>query len=265
MHARSDSSGMVHRRREELVLLTESAVAVALSVLLGNLRLIELPNGGSIALATLPLLALALTRGVRVGVAAGCCAGVAHALAGGTIVHPVQLGLDYFLAYAALGVAGLGLGRGTTRRAVAPWILLAMTLHLAAMVVSGVVFFGTVAGDAAVTYALAYNAATVLPESLLALLLVAPLLRSIARANPADAWRRGLLAPPVRAARQPRRYRPPTADSTATDTRLTPPHVSRPAPPLPLTPPATARSFAAFARPAPFASTSWSRSRAQGG
>jgi thiamine transporter len=229
---------MVHHRREELVLLTESAVAVALSVLLGNLRLLELPNGGSIALATLPLLALALTRGVRVGVVAGCCAGAAHALAGGTIVHPIQLALDYLVAYAALGLAGLALGRGTSRSAIAPAVLLAMGLHLAAMVVSGVVFFAAVAGDAALWYSLAYNAATVVPETVLALWLLPPLVRAVARANPADAWRRGLAPPPSRIARPPRLHAPvravvapartgapPTAPDTApqsTDTHRPP-------------------------------------------
>lgn len=205
---------MVHERRASVVLLTESACAVALSVLLGNLRLLELPNGGSIALATLPLLALALSRGVPVGMLAGLSAGVAHALAGGVVVHPVQLLLDYPVAYAALGLAGVSSGRGTDRISLAPGIVLAMGMHLAAMVASGVVFFAPVAGDAALAYSVAYNAATVGPETALALWLAAPLLRAIARANPADAWRRGLLSPPQRVARVPRWYVPTDAPAS---------------------------------------------------
>lgn len=209
---------MVHERRASVVQLTEAACAVALSVLLGNLRLLELPNGGSIALATLPLLSLSLSRGVRSGVLAGLCAGLAHALAGGVVVHPVQLLLDYPLAYAALGLAGVSAGRGTSRAALAPGIVLAMSLHLAAMVVSGLIFFAPVAGDAALAYALAYNVATVGPETAIALWLAAPLLRSIARANPADAWRRGLLEPPPATHRRPRGYRPSRVPATI-DTR----------------------------------------------
>lgn len=196
---------MVFHSRSELVRLTEAAVAVALSVLLGNVRLVELPNGGSIALATLPLLALAIARGTRAGMGAGACAGLAHALAGGTIVHPVQLGLDYFVAYALLGVAGIASGRGNVDRwQLAPAIVAAMGLHLAAMVVSGMVFFAPAAGGSALAYSLAYNAATVLPETLLALWLVPPLVRSLARASPADSWRRGLLDPPRIQQRTPR-------------------------------------------------------------
>lgn len=189
---------MLIQRRHALVARTEAAVAVALSVLLGNIRLIELPNGGSIALATLPLLALALSRGMRAGVLAGACAGLAHALAGGTIVHPAQLALDYLVAYAALGLAGVALlgARRPSRLRVSVAIVAAMTVHLAAMVLSGIIFFAPTAGAAALVYSLAYNAATVVPETLLALWITPTLARAIARATPADAWRRGLLDPP---------------------------------------------------------------------
>lgn len=213
---------MLLARRDEFVRLTESAVAVGLSVLLGNVRLVELPNGGSIALAAMPLLALACARGWRVALLAGSCAGMAHALSGGTIIHPAQLALDYLLAYAALAVAGVGLRRRgrPTRAVLALPIIAAMALHLAAMVVSGVIFFAPVAGDAAIAYSLAYNAATVGPETLLALWLVPPLVLALARANPADSWRRGLLDPPVARPRTPRTIHVPTSIDT--------PVVSRP-------------------------------------
>ncbi|MCW2922062.1 MAG: putative proton-coupled thiamine transporter YuaJ [Thermoleophilia bacterium] len=248
---------MVHLRRDSLVHLTEAAAAVALSVLLGNVRLVELPNGGSIALAALPLLALAITRGPRIGILAGTCAGVAHALSGGTIIHPAQLALDYLLAYAALGAAGIALGRGTSRARLAPAIVLAMSLHLAAMVVSGVIFFSTVAGGAAITYALGYNALTVVPETLLAIWLVPPLVRAVARANPADGWRRGLLAPPVATTRTPRLHAPARTALTAptdittreTTKRLTHARVSRPSASVS----AVRHAPPAFVREAPFA------------
>jgi thiamine transporter len=262
---------MVLTRRRELVELTEAAVAVALSVLLGNLRLVELPAGGSIALATLPLLALAAARGVRPALLAGTCAGAGHALAGGTIIHPAQAVLDYGLAYAALAAAGIAAGRPPTRgRLVAP-ILLAMSLHLAAMVASGVIFFSTVAPDAALAYALAYNAVTVVPEALLAIWLVPPLVLALARADPADSWRRGLLDAPRRLPRSPRAYRPIEARMTIDmlDVNCAPSVmrlIPRPADPLRI---ATRRSQparvdaqpATLVRAAPFAARRWSGSR----
>lgn len=250
---------MVFRRRQELVRLTEAAMAVALSVLLGNVRLVELPHGGSIALATLPLLALALTRGVRPALLACCCAGAAHALSGGTIVHPAQLALDYLLAYAALAVAGIGMrGAGGGRARIVLPVVAAMALHLGAMVLSGIVFFAPVAGTAALAYSITYNAATVVPETLLAIWLLPPLVRALARADPADAWRRGLLDPPRMLPRRPRPIRAPQPIDTPHVTR---PHVSA-APPrsMPEAPAVTtARSprQATLVRQAPFVRRPW--------
>jgi hypothetical protein len=115
-----------------------------------------------------------------------------------------------------------------------------MALQLACMTTSGMVFFAPVAGSAALWYSLTYNATCALPELALALWLTAPLLRSLARANVADAWRRGLLEAPRPAPRSARRYAPP-----------------RPAPavPEPGPPPAaavTTPARQAFVRPAPF-------------
>jgi thiamine transporter len=215
---------MVLERRTELVRLTEAAVAVALSVLLGSMRLVELPNGGSIALTTMPLLALAVARGPRIALLAGACAGAAHAFAGGTIIHPVQWLLDYVLAYAVLAAAGIGRPGIPDRSRLAPRIVLAMALHLACVVTSGMIFFAPVAGSAALAYCLTYNAATVVPETLLAIWLVPPLVRAVARANPADSWRRGLLEPPRMHARTPRSIHVPAPIDTPA-TRL---HVSHP-------------------------------------
>lgn len=249
---------MVLARRHELVQLTEAAVAVALSVLLGNLRLVELPHGGSIALATLPLLALSATRGWRTGLLAGCCAGAAHALSGGTIIHPAQLVLDYFVSYAALAAAGIGRAPGApTRARLALPVLLAMSLHLAAMVVSGVIFFAPVAGSAALSYSITYNAITVVPETLLALWLLPGLVHALARANPADSWRRGLLEPPRLAARAPRPIHAPAPIDTTHVTRAPTPVMTdmrRTLTDMPLkTPRARPVSQATLVRSAPFA------------
>jgi thiamine transporter len=173
---------------DELLQLIEAATAVALCVLLGNLRLLELPSGGSISLAAVPLLAYAALRGGRGAVLAGACAGGAHALAGGTIIHPLQLLLDYGLAYAVLAVPAL-LG-ASTRLRLTVGILAAMALQWAVTTLSGVLFFATVAGGAAWRYSALYNATTAIPETLMALAAVPVAIRALQRADPA---RGGLL------------------------------------------------------------------------
>lgn len=248
----------MRRSVDQILVLTESATAVALSVLLGNLRLLELPNGGSIAFATLPLLALAATRGLRIGLLAGCSAGAAHALAGGTIIHPAQLALDYVGAYALLATVSLGAGTSVTRLRLAT--AFAMTCHLAVMTVSGMVFFAPLVGidgaRPALLYSLGYNALTVVPETVLALLLLPTLVRAVARANPADSWRRGLLAPPA-----PSRRPHPRAAPLPALPRPAPHLAARSAPAAAARAPAPA-SPRRLVRPAPFSSSApWSSAR----
>lgn len=138
-------------------------MAVAASIALGNLRVLELPNGGSVSFAALPILMLALHRGVRSSYLAALAAGLGHALLGGIIVHPVQLVLDYGIAPSALALAGLARMRGRHARAAA--IAIAHMLQLLCFSISGVIFFGSqVANTNVWWFSVGYNAATVLPE-----------------------------------------------------------------------------------------------------
>lgn len=160
-------------------------MVVALAIALGNLRLVELPQGGGISFASLPILLLALTRGWRPALLAGWCAGVGHALFGATVVHPVQLLLDYGLAQAALAAAALAARPSSppSRSTVALGVLLGSAAQLAVFTTSGAVFFASYAGASSpVAYSLAYNAAIVVPEAIIATLVLPTLLHARARA-----------------------------------------------------------------------------------
>ena len=55
-------------RRQNVVILAESAVMIALSTVLSMIKLFDLPQGGSVtAFSLLPLALLAYRRGVGVG------------------------------------------------------------------------------------------------------------------------------------------------------------------------------------------------------
>jgi thiamine transporter len=91
-------------------ILTEISVVVALSFILKDILppIYSLPQGGSITIGGLvPLLWFALRRGFRYGLLAGFVYGLAHMAFGGYVINPVQGLLDYPLAFAALGLAGL--------------------------------------------------------------------------------------------------------------------------------------------------------------
>ena len=93
--------------------IAEIGVAVALAAALSWIAQafpLRMPQGGSFGLEMLPILFIAMRRGVLPGVVAGGLFGLLQ-LTGvaGTpyIYHPLQAALDYPLAFAALGLAGL--------------------------------------------------------------------------------------------------------------------------------------------------------------
>ena len=94
-------------------MLCEGAVFVALAEILGFLKIGHLPNGGSVSLLMLPMIVFALRWGLGSGLLAGFALGVLDFLVGGGIAIGWQSILgDYVIALTALGLAGLGRGRG---------------------------------------------------------------------------------------------------------------------------------------------------------
>ena len=100
----------MREKRFPTKILAETAVVVALSLILKDVLppIVHLPQGGSITIAGLvPLVWFALRRGFRYGLFAGFIYGLVHMMLGGYVINPVQGLLDYPLAFAALGLAGL--------------------------------------------------------------------------------------------------------------------------------------------------------------
>jgi len=90
-------------------ILTEMIACVALAGVLYAIPFFQLPNGGRVTLASMvPIFFVALRRGWRVGIITGVAFGfVALVLDSfAFVVNPVQVALDYPLAFGALGLAG---------------------------------------------------------------------------------------------------------------------------------------------------------------
>lgn len=155
-------------QRGRLVLLVEVSLTVALATVLSFIKLWEMPQGGSISLAMLPLFIISLRRGAGAGLVAGALYGVVDAIIEPYVVHWIQFVLDYPLAFAAVGLAGLGaaaLARAMRegRHLQASGIVVASVAlgalgRYAAHVVSGVVYFASYAkGQPVLAYSLVYN------------------------------------------------------------------------------------------------------------
>ena len=135
-------------------IVAEAAMAVALSVVLSFIAIYHLPEGGSITAGSMvPLLWVSLRRGPRVGLFTCVVYGLIDFMIEPFLVHPIQLLLDYPIAFGALASAGLfrnhpqiGVGVGILSRFVAHFL-------------SGVVFFSEYApeGMSPIVYSALYN------------------------------------------------------------------------------------------------------------
>ena len=135
------------------VVMVEGALCIALSVVLSYLKLFRMPQGGSLTLELVPLIVFAYRRGIKWGCGAGALAGVLHIMLGGYVVHPVQAVLDYPVAYAAMGLAGLWRNSKITS------LTLAGLAQLLCHVCAGAIFFAAYApaGTNPWVYSIGYN------------------------------------------------------------------------------------------------------------
>jgi thiamine transporter len=155
----------------ETKVLTEGIIVVALSIILKDVLppIYHLPQGGSVSAAGMvPLLWFSLRRGLRAGLEASTVYGLIHmALPGSYIVDPIQALLDYPIAFAALGLAGIfkkyplvGVGVGITGRFLA---------HFA----SGVWFFWEYAGEMnPMLYSAIYNGSYLIIELIISEIII---------------------------------------------------------------------------------------------
>ena len=182
--------------------LVEIALCVALAAVL-KLWHIRLPwniAGGDISLSMLPIFVLALRRGAWPALAAGLAFGVIDYFYEPYFVAPIQLLLDYPVAYAALALTGLA--SGAWKRATAGGHVAAATAIATAAVtagaagrfvshfISGIVFFGSnaPAGQPVAVYSAIYNLSYVVPSAILcgaAALIVLPVLEAAVPAGSA--------------------------------------------------------------------------------
>lgn len=89
--------------------ITYAAVCIAASFALSYVKFFSLPQGGSITFASmLPLMLYAYMFGLRRGVIAGMVYGVLQFVQSPQFYEPMQALLDYPIAFAGIGLAGIG-------------------------------------------------------------------------------------------------------------------------------------------------------------
>jgi thiamine transporter len=142
---------------------------VALATVLSNIKIFEMPQGGSVTLGSMvPILWLALRRGPRVGIFAATVYGVVQFALGPYIVHPAQVILDYPLAFGLLGVAGFFQKRPLVG------VALASLGRFGAHFVSGILFWSVIYAPEMnpVVYSAVYNGGYMLVEFVISIYVI---------------------------------------------------------------------------------------------
>ena len=158
--------------------LVFGALSVSLSFILSYIKLLEMPMGGSITLcAMLPICLYAAVFGLRQGLLAGLALGILQLFQDLYVVHWAQLILDYFIAFACYGLAGLfpkKLPLGLTVAALA---------RMLCSVLSGVIFFAEYAeGWSSVwAYSIVYNGSYMILNMLICLVVGALLWKPLGK------------------------------------------------------------------------------------
>ncbi|HEY5562192.1 MAG TPA: energy-coupled thiamine transporter ThiT [Clostridiaceae bacterium] len=134
--------------------MTQIAMSLAIAVILSFFKFIQMPQSGSVTPGDMvPILLIAIIYGPEIGLLTGFTFGIITLIIEPSIVHPIQLLLDYPLAFMALGLAGYF--KRNKYFAVTVGIFGRFLCHF----ISGVVFFGSYApvGQSVYLYSLIYN------------------------------------------------------------------------------------------------------------
>jgi thiamine transporter len=177
---RSAASGRTRTR-----MLCEGAIMVALAQILSYIKIMELPNGGSLTPAMFPILLFAVRWGLKDGLLAGFVFGLLQLIFDGAYAWGWQsMLLDYLVAFSPLGLAGLfkgkkwGIFAGTVLGCLGRFIVHFISGITIYRIYAPTEILGTVF-DEPNLYSLVYNGSYMLPNTILALaiagLLYAPL------------------------------------------------------------------------------------------
>lgn len=180
----------MENRNKKLITLVECALFVAAALVLDLFKLYEMPNGGSIKLVMIPLIIIALRRGVKWGTFSSMVYLVISIILGReAIFYPgstmtiivVCILFDYVFAYAVIGLAPLIAKLFKNR--VLGYSVAAFTVCLVRFIshfISGVTIWadwsnGTKGG---ILYSITYNGAYMLPIAIVSVVVIALLAKT---------------------------------------------------------------------------------------
>ena len=159
-------------------MLVEGGLCIALSFVLGYIKLFSMPQGGSVTAGEMiPIIIFALRHGNLPGIVVGALYGFVQMLFGGSIFHPVQAILDYPVAFGVLGLAGLFSSEFEKTKKILPatkGASLGIVLRMIAHTLTGAIFFASYApeGQNPWAYSIIYNASYLVVEFAITIVII---------------------------------------------------------------------------------------------
>lgn len=170
--------------KKPIYVLSECAIFVALSVALSFIP--EIPigiSGGSIGFNMIPLFILAYRHGAKYSFISGLVFSIVYVIIGGKWGWGLpSVLLDYVIAYTVLGIAGFFGGKAKCKNKLFEvGVVLACAARYTVSVISGVVLYGIttatpilgITTSNALVYSLIYNALYMLPNTVIAVVIMA--------------------------------------------------------------------------------------------
>lgn len=147
-------------------------ICIAVAFVLSFIKFLSLPFGGSITLCSMLFVCIiGYMYGPKYGLISAFAYGLLQFIQDPYIVTPVQVIIDYFLAFTALGLSGF-IKTGKYRLQIG--YLLGITGRFICAVISGVVFFGEYAPEGwnVLVYSMAYNGLVIYVEGIITIIIL---------------------------------------------------------------------------------------------
>ena len=179
----------MNKKKSTTLFIVEVAIFTALAYLLdflANILSLRIwPQGGSISIAMVPIFLMAYRWGIKGGLLSGFLLGLLQFILGYSQIYTLLQGfIDYFVAFTAVGLAGVFAGlvkNALNQNKKGKWMTYAIlgaflgsALRYLCHVVSGIAFFGEYApkGQPVAIYSLLYNGTYMLPSFIISAIIV---------------------------------------------------------------------------------------------
>lgn len=167
--------------RLQTSIMMEVALLAALSMLIDFIDSAFRIGPWSFSFSMVPILILAIRRGPRAGLMGGFLWALLQFITGDAngFVHPIQMIIDYPLAFTLLGIAGYAATQRTLPNII-KWSVLAILARYSCHWLSGLIFFGMYApeGQPAWLYSLIVNGNVFLVNTIACLIILSLLFYS---------------------------------------------------------------------------------------